>query len=268
LQTMDRYQVNVTGSNDGQAYLSTMQGLVGRRMNAQQVQEVINNTANPVSAMFIAYQALGQNKQFLKVHETINTKLQSAMPESQYAKDYTSFITRVANAKAPAAAAGPISVGQVAPDIALPSPDGKTYKLSDLKGQVVLLDFWASWCGPCRRENPNVVNVYKKYKEKGFTVFSVSLDGIDSRSAARYGGDQAKLDKAMDSQKQRWVGAIKQDNLIWDTHVSDLKKWECAPAKEYGVRGIPKTFLIDKEGKVAKMGLRGHQLEQEVLKLL
>ena len=117
-------------------------------------------------------------------------------------------------------------VGDEAPDIVLQSVNGKTMKLSDLRGKVVLIDFWASWCGPCRKENPNVVRVYEQYKSKGFDIFSVSLD----------------------NSKERWVDAIAKDNLNWPSHVSDLKGWQSAGAALYKVRGIPATFLIDKNG--------------------
>ncbi|MCB0592877.1 MAG: TlpA family protein disulfide reductase, partial [Phaeodactylibacter sp.] len=128
--------------------------------------------------------------------------------------------------------------------------------------------FWASWCGPCRRENPNVVRVYDQYKSQGFTVFSVSLDGIDSRTRSRFGDEQA-ASQYLDNQKQRWVEAIKQDNLKWEYHVSDLQKWESAPAAQYGVRSIPRTFLIDRDGKIAAVNLRGaEQIERELKKLL
>ena len=158
-----------------------------------------------------------------------------------------------------------VKVGSPAPDIKLPTPDGKEYALSDLKGKVVLLDFWASWCGPCRRENPNVVKVYNKYKDQGFTIFSVSLDGLDNRTSARLEDDQKE--EYVKGQKQRWISAIAQDNLTWPYHVSDLRKWDCAPAKIYGVRSIPRAFMIDREGVIVSTSVRGaQQIEEELLK--
>lgn len=134
----------------------------------------------------------------------------------------------------------PFSPGSEVKDIVMNNPDGEALQLSDYKGKVVLVDFWASWCGPCRKENPTVVKLYEKYKDDGFEVFSVSLD----------------------KNKDRWVAAIDKDNLSWDAHVSDLKGWQNAAAKEYGVSSIPFTVLLDREGKVINTKLRGFQLEK------
>jgi len=137
------------------------------------------------------------------------------------------------------------AIGSPAPEIALSDPDGVIRKLSSLKGKVVLIDFWASWCGPCRKENPNVVAVYNQYKDKGFEVFSVSLD----------------------KDRSGWLAAIAKDNLIWPNHVSDLKYWKSAGAATYGVTSIPFTVLIDKKGKIVAKKLRGEELENKVKEL-
>ena len=130
------------------------------------------------------------------------------------------------------------SEGSIAPELEFSDPDGKVRKLSDLRGKVVLIDFWASWCGPCRRENPHVRAMYEKYHDRGFEIFSVSLD----------------------NNKDRWKDAIAKDGLVWPNHVSDLKGWSSAAAKLYGVSSIPSTFLVDKDGRIIAKGLRGEQL--------
>lgn len=271
LSNIDRFEYDIQGSESCVSYRNMMQKLVAQQAQPADVQTYIETAPNPMASVLVAIQVFNANPAFLEAHKKAKARLEAAYPGSDYAKDYDSFIVSMQQVKNPGNGGFVFyeeAERQAAPDIKLPSPGGKEYSLSDLKGKVVLLDFWASWCRPCRMENPNVVRVYNSYKDKGFTVFSVSLDGIDSRMEQMLGGDPKKLEEARKNEVTKWKGAIEQDGLVWPTHVSDLKKWECAPARLYGVSSIPRTFMIDKEGRIAATGLRGEQLEETLKKLL
>lgn len=172
---------------------------------------------------------------YFDTYMAVAEKLKKEWPEYDHAKAY---ITMVNSMKS-------IAIGQPAPEISLPDTTGQVVKLSSLKGKYVLVDFWAKWCGPCRQENPNVVKAFNKYKDKGFTVFGVSLD--------RSKGD--------------WMQAIKQDGLTW-THVSDLKYWQSEAAKTYNITGIPFSVLVDPNGVIIAKNLRGAALDRKLDEVL
>lgn len=134
-----------------------------------------------------------------------------------------------------------LAIGQPAPEIELPDTNNQMVKLSDFKGKVVLIDFWASWCAPCRKESPNMVKYYEKYHDMGFEILSVSLD----------------------KQKSDWMRGIHEDKLFW-THISDLRLWKSVAAKTYGVSSIPFTVLVDEKGNIIATNLRGAELEQKL----
>lgn len=189
------------------------------------IQKMVDEHPNsPACIFFIDILNKGD---YFSYHEKLSDGL-SKYSHNQMVKEFITKTKKVKNLK----------IGNEAPEIVLNDPDGKPIKLSSLRGRYVLIDFWASWCGPCRMENPNNVSLYNKYHDKGFEIYGVSLD------------------KNRDS----WLKAINDDKLTW-VNVSDLKYWHSEGAKIYNVSGIPHTVLLDEEGKIIATGLRGNSLK-------
>lgn len=186
----------------------------------------------------------------LLVSEMLNNKQINAKEAADLVENFSPKIAATAIGKEITATAANLKnsdVGGTAPAFTAKTPEGTNLSLKDAMGKYTLIDFWASWCGPCRRENPNVVKVYEKYHDKGFNIISVSLD------------------KA--GQQNRWIQAIEKDKMDW-FHVSNLKFWQDPIAKQYGVRSIPATFLLDDQGTIIAKNLRGRALEAKVASLL
>ncbi len=198
------------------------------------IKSLIPEMGTSLVAIFAANNLLNPQRDLAEM-EAVAQRFAKENPSPKIVQAYIGYIKRIKG----------VAVGDEAPDFTLNSPEGQQVSLSSLRGKYVLLDFWASWCGPCRMENPNVVKMYAKYKDKGFAIYGVSLD------------------KDMNA----WTAAIKKDGLTW-THGSDLKYWSSAVAQLYGVNAIPATYLLDKDGKVIAKNLRGPSLENKLAELL
>ncbi|MEP7127323.1 MAG: TlpA disulfide reductase family protein [Chitinophagales bacterium] len=196
----------------------------------------IDTVRNPIIAVFAASNLDYQNDAV--VIDKLADRLTKDYAQLPFVQDYMKMVTDQKNQLKQQNNSPSFQQGSEVPDIALQDFNGKTLKLSSLRGQIVLIDFWASWCGPCRKENPNVVKAYEAFKDKGFTIYSVSLD----------------------TDKDKWIAGIKKDQLMWPNHVSDLKGWQSSVCETYGIHSIPQSFLLDKEGKVIATNLRGEQL--------
>ncbi len=208
----------------------------------------IKNNSNSLAGLMALYQQIAPRRyvlnpnEHMEYFELVDSSLMNLHPASEAVRALHSQISEMKRQiNSESATDNVIGIGKFAPEIILPSPNGDTIALSSLKGKYVLLDFWASWCRPCRVENPVLVKNYKKYNEKGFEIIQVSLD----------------------KKKEAWLNAIEKDQLSW-THVSDLQYWNSAPAKQYGVQGIPANFLLDRSGRIIAKNLRGDALEAKL----
>lgn len=191
-----------------------------------------NNSTQLMSAFLVTYFESAFDD-YYDLYKTVRDSTVSRYANNEFVKHVDQKVRSV------------IAVGSEAPDIVMADRNGQERRLSDLRGKVVLIDFWASWCRPCRAENPNVVRLYERYHGLGFEIFSVSLD----------------------NNRDAWLRAIDNDGLVWENHVSDLRGWSSAAGRLYGISSIPATVLLDRDGKVLARNLRGRQLEQKLYEI-
>jgi thiol-disulfide isomerase/thioredoxin len=230
LQASGQYNMDSVKQSIDEIFLSA------QAKKAEFVEKFINE--NPTSlATLSAIQAVRFDEN-AELFETVANNLSEAYPNSDYVKQ---FKMTLVDLRAKQQAAAKTGIGAQATEIVVQTPDGETIKLSDFRGKITMIDFWAAWCKPCRAENPNVVRVYNKYHNKGFEVFGVSLD----------------------RDKESWVTAIQQDGLPWK-HGSELKFWQSSFVPAYNLEGIPMTYLLDENGIIIAKGLRGAELEAKL----
>lgn len=230
-----KLQQEYQAANGDQAKIQAIQEAYAKLMTDTQAKETELIKANPDSyvSTFVIVSGMGQ-MEYEQLKERYNLLGEKAKASAQ-GKAIAAQIAKLEST----------AIGQIAPNFTITTPEGESISLYDIKGKVKLIDFWASWCGPCRGENPHVVEIYKEYHPKGLEIFGVSLD----------------------NNKEAWIKAIADDGLVWK-HGSDLKGWQSAPAQLYSVSGIPHTVLLDENNKIIAKNLRGDELKQKIAELL
>ena len=230
-----KLQQEYQAANGDQAKIQAVQEAYAKLMTDAQAKETELIKANPDSyvSTFVIVSSMGQME-----YEQLKERYSLLGEKAKASAQGKAIAAQIAKLESTA-------IGQIAPNFTITTPEGESISLYDIKGKVKLIDFWASWCGPCRGENPHVVEIYKEYHPKGLEIFGVSLD----------------------NNKEAWVKAIADDGLVWK-HGSDLKGWQSAPAQLYSVSGIPHTVLLDENNKIIAKNLRGDELKQKIAELL
>ncbi len=227
----------------------------------EELLSLIDEEPANMANLFIWPQSLGQMQlvsaeDHLDYYVKVDSALSIAYPNNPHAENFNkqleSIKEQVAAQKEMQAKQDQIAVGSPAPEISLPDSTGQLRSLSDLKGSVVLVDFWAAWCRPCRAANPMLVKIYQDYKDQGFTVMSVSFDGLQQQQNPR----------------GEWLKAIQQDGLVWPNHVSDLQGWNSAAGRTYGIQAIPFTVLVDRSGNIVAKNINLSELPAQLDELL
>jgi peroxiredoxin len=243
------FQIDSIKRNNGDSALAASLNIQEKQISNEEktfTQQTVQQATNSSLALFIlsTYQGMARDPNF-RVNGFTDTEVVALLTDVLNKFPERTDIAGIRNS-VEATIPKTLWVGKTAPEISLPDTEGKTVKLSSFRGKYVLVDFWASWCGPCRRENPNVVQAFNQFKNKNFTILGVSLD--------------------RPGQKENWIKAIKEDNLTW-THISDLKFWQSEVVPVYQVGSIPFNVLVDPDGKVVAENLRGNALEQKLHEL-
>ena len=224
-------ELNITGSEANDIYMRNAK--ITRAKGYSLDSLLAAHPSSPVAAYFVVKDFAYELD--LEGMKAARAKFDASLAGTEYVKQIESMIGRMEK----------VQVGSVAPDFTLPDVDGNPVSLSSFRGKYVLVDFWAAWCPDCRKENPNIVAAWNKYKDKNFAVLGVSLD----------------------RNRDQWLAAIEKDGLTW-TQVSDLKYWSSDAAVLYCIRWIPMSFLIDPEGKIVSIGLEGEELHNKLEELL
>ncbi|HAF29056.1 MAG TPA: hypothetical protein DCG75_08405 [Bacteroidales bacterium] len=250
LDSLGMYYKSILGTNEVYRVRDSLnvlsQEIITR--HTEYTKDFILNNPESLASLMALYQQIAPRKYVLNPKDhleyftLVDSTLMAKYPESEAVKSLHTQMNEInRQLKVENEINSIVGIGVLAPEIELQSPNGDTIALSSLRGKYVLLDFWASWCRPCRIENPNLVNSYKKYHEKGFEIFQVSLD----------------------KKEESWLEAIERDHLDW-IHVSDLQYWNSEAAKLYQVQAIPASFLLDRNGKIIAKNLRGDALEAKL----